>query len=90
MRKVCLTDPFVPCSALQHPPPPPTPHTNAVQEERIGVIQSRFEEKIARSEQLRLAHLAAVSHRAGDETRKVCAALLRVQTGSGRLACVPA
>lgn len=43
----------------------------APQEDRAGAIQSRFEEKIARSEQLRQAHLAAVAHRAGDEARKV-------------------
>ena len=37
----------------------------------MEAILSKFEEKIARSEQLRLAHLASVVHRAGDETRKV-------------------
>ena len=42
-----------------------------VQEGRIEAILSKFEEKIARSEQLRLAHLASVVQRANDETRKV-------------------
>lgn len=42
-----------------------------MQEGRIEAILSRFEEKIARSEQLRLAHIAAVVSRASDETRKV-------------------
>lgn len=37
----------------------------------MEAILSKFEEKIARSEQLRLAHLASVVQRAGDETRKV-------------------
>ena len=39
---------------------------------RVGASAScRFEERIARSEQLRLAHLAAVVQRANDEARKV-------------------
>lgn len=37
----------------------------------MGAILTRFEEKIARSEQLRQAHLAAVAQKAGEEGRKV-------------------
>jgi hypothetical protein len=37
----------------------------------VGAILTRFEEKIARSEQLRQAHLAAVAQKAGEEGKKV-------------------
>eukprot|EP00983_Pelagomonas_calceolata_P129591 1161620-Pelagomonas_calceolata.AAC.7 len=40
------------------------------EEGRIEAILNKFEEKIARSEQLRLAHLSSVVQRASDETRK--------------------
>ena len=47
----CVTAPACP-----HPSPP----TSCTQEERVEAIQSRFEEKLARSTELRQQHLAGI------------------------------